>query len=155
MASVMEMAGGVRVRGNGTAALGQSLAWRVGLVVATCAILGFHLAQWLWGGFILLFLYGVIRLAELGSTRKAFYAAVAVGYAAYAPHVTFLWIIFGGAAVVLWGVLAVWLGVFVVLARGVRRSWGTGALVLLAPWLWLGTEYFRSELYYLRVDCVK
>jgi apolipoprotein N-acyltransferase len=127
-----------------------ALSWVGGLITAVGTVMSFHLAQEVWGGWIVLFLYGVVRLAELGSWRKAFYLTVAVGYGAYAPHLTFLWTIFGPAALVLWGVLAVWLGLFVLLARGVRRHWGPGAMVLLVPWLWLGTEYFRSELYYLR-----
>jgi apolipoprotein N-acyltransferase len=114
------------------------------------AVLSFHLAQWLWGGLIVVFLYGVARLAEFRSWRGSFYTAVAVGYAAYSPHLLFLWTIFGAASVVLWGVLAVWLGIFVVMVRAVRWQWGRGWMVVLAPWLWLATEYFRSELYYLR-----
>ncbi len=150
MAAIAEMAGSRGAAGSGSRALAPALSWPAGLVTAMGAVASFHLAQWLWGGFILGFLYGVVRLTEMGSRRKAFYTTVAVGYAAYAPHVTFLWTIFGAAALVLWGILAVWLGVFVLLARSVRLRWGVGALVLLAPWLWLGTEYFRSELYYLR-----
>jgi apolipoprotein N-acyltransferase len=124
--------------------------WRYGVVMAVVAVLGFHLSQRMWGGWVLLFLYGVLRLSELGRWRASFYSAVAVGYAAYAPHLMFLWTIFGGAAVVLWGILAVWLGIFVVFVRVVRCRWGRGWMVVLAPWFWLATEYFRSEVYYLR-----
>jgi apolipoprotein N-acyltransferase len=150
MATIADLAGQRGATGSGSVALFPALSWPAGLVTAVGAVAGFHLAQWFWGGFILVFLYGVVRLTELGSGRKAFYTTVAVGYAAYVPHAAFLWIIFGAAALVLWGILALWLGVFVVLARGVRQRWGARVLVLLAPWLWLGTEYFRSELYYLR-----
>ncbi len=118
--------------------------------MAALAVFSFHAAQWVWGGMILLFPYGAARLARFSSGRKAFYTAVVVGYGAYVPHLMFLWTIFGAAALVLWGILAFWLGAFVLLAWGVRRRWGTRALVFLLPWLWLGTEYFRSELYYLR-----
>ena len=68
----------------------------------------------------------------------------------YAPHLAFFWRIFGPAAVALWLVLGLWLGFFLSLVRFCRERLGKVVSVLLAPWLWMGLEYFRSELYYLR-----
>jgi apolipoprotein N-acyltransferase len=139
-----------RVLTQGSEVGDEALTWPEGLATAVGSVIAFHAAQWLWGGMILVFLYGVARLTGFSTGRKGFYTALGVGYGAYAPHLLFMWTIFGAAALVLWGILAAWLGLFVLLARSVRRRWGTGVMVILAPWLWLGTEYFRSELYYLR-----
>jgi apolipoprotein N-acyltransferase len=68
----------------------------------------------------------------------------------YAPHLAFFWTIFGAAAIALWLVLGFWLGLFLSLVRFARERWGKRAAVILAPLLWMGLEYFRSELYYLR-----
>ena len=139
-----------RVLADGWALAGAGRGFLVASMWALGAVVSFHAAQWVWGGFILFFLYGLVRLAESSSGRRAFYISLGVGYAAYAPHLWFFWTIFGPAAVVLWGILAVWLSLAVVLAAGIRRRWGIGWMVGLLPWFWLGLEYFRSELYYLR-----
>src|SRR5437899_1337104 len=68
----------------------------------------------------------------------------------YAPHLAFFWRIFGPAAIGLWLLLGFWLGLFLALVRFAREKWGIVAAVCLAPLLWTGFEYFRSELYYLR-----
>ena len=75
---------------------------------------------------------------------------LAVGLGIYGPQLAFFRGIFGPAAIVLWLVLAFWLGVFVVILHQVQRRWGTRWAVALAPMGWLGLEFFRSELYYLR-----
>ena len=101
-------------------------------------------------GFILLFLFGIVGLTNLNSTRKAFYFGVVIGLFVYGPHLSFFWGIFGWMAALLWLVLAFWLGVFMALGRAVRLRFGALGLVLI-PFLWTGIEYFRSELYYLKV----
>ena len=80
----------------------------------------------------------------------AFYTGLTVGLGLYAPQLAFFWGIFGPAAITLWLVLAFWLGLFLLTLHGVDRYWGSGWATGLAPVLWLGTEFFRSELYYLR-----
>ena len=85
-----------------------------------------------------------------GSIRTGFGAGLLAGMATFAPHLGFFWTIFGPEAVALWLVLAFWPALFVALSVGIRRSHGRLAASLLVPLLWLGTEYFRSELYYLR-----
>ena len=125
--------------------------WKEALLLAAGGVAAFHLAY----AFpplcflIAVYPYCLFRLADLPTTRKAFYFGLTVGYAVYAPHLTFFWTIFGWPAVALWAVLAFWLGLFVALARLCRRRFGRLAVVLV-PFLWTGLEYFRSELYYLR-----
>jgi apolipoprotein N-acyltransferase len=73
-----------------------------------------------------------------------------VGFVIGASHLDFFWRIFGPGAAALWVVLAVWIGLFALLSRQCLRRFGFGWWVVLAPFLWLGLEYFRSELYFLR-----
>src|SRR3989454_11762138 len=125
--------------------------WKWFLLLAVGSVAAFHLAY----GFpplsflVVVFLYCLFQLTAMPTPRKAFYFGLAIGYAVYAPHLTFFWTIFGWPAIALWTVLAFWLGLFVALARLCRRRRGRLA-VLLVPFVWTGLEYFRSELYYLR-----
>lgn len=110
------------------------------------------------------FLVCLMALAgRLGNARRAFNWGVVIGLAAYVPHLHFFWNVFVGPAAnaleksiailgvgALWMVLPVWLAVFLGLATWVRGRAGGAAAVLLAPLLWTGVEYFRSELYPLR-----
>lgn len=99
---------------------------------------------------IVVYLYCLISLARVKTSRQAFYFGLGVGMLAYPIQATFFWNIFGPTAIALWFVLAFWLGLFVVLSRlclvNFKMPWGA----LLIPFLWTGVEYFRSELYYLR-----
>jgi apolipoprotein N-acyltransferase len=47
-------------------------------------------------------------------------------------------------------VLAFWIALFGLTLRLVRLRFGNGWMLVLAPFIWTGLEYFRSELYYLR-----
>ena len=129
----------------------RNSSWNAAFVRVAGAAAAFHLAyaftplRFL----IVVYLYCLVLLAELPTPRMAFYSGLALGYAVYAPHLTFFWKIFGWPAVVLWTVLAFWLGLFVALARLCRNKYGRLA-VALVPFVWTGFEYFRSELYYLR-----
>jgi apolipoprotein N-acyltransferase len=99
---------------------------------------------------VILYLFALVQLATADGWRRAFYSGLAVGLLVAAVRLAFFWRIFSGGAGALWMVFAFWVGLFVVLARLclVRFSpkWGW----LLIPWVWVGLEYFRSELYYLR-----
>ncbi len=116
------------------------------------AVATFHLGflyvplSWL----VLVWLGCLFALRRTSCGRWAFYTGLAIGLAIYGPQLHFFWNIFGPAAIALWLVLALWLGLFVLLLQGVDRYWGAHGAVALAPVLWLGLEYFRSELYYLR-----
>src|SRR5439155_14621448 len=67
-----------------------------------------------------------------------------------APQLTCFWTIFGPTAIVLWLILAFWIGLFVALTRLCLVRFGPIRGALFIPFLWTGLEYFRSELYYLR-----
>jgi len=129
----------------------QALSWKQGLFLTAGAVTAFHLAYAFppLGFLIILYLHCLFQLAALPTPRKAFYFGLIAGYAVYAPPLTFFWRIFGWPAIVLWTVLAFWLGLFVALARLCRSRFGRLAVVLV-PLVWVGLEYFRSEVYYLR-----
>jgi len=119
---------------------------------AALSVAAFHLAYEVpaLSFLIVVYLFGLIQLTRLSTSRQAFYYGLAVGYAVYAPHLTFFWTIFGWPAVALWTVLAFWLGLFVALGRLCRLQFGRVTAAILIPFVWTGLEYFRSELYYLR-----
>lgn len=122
------------------------------VVVALVGMALFHLAfqDVALHGLGLGWLSCLFLLRRTACGRWAFYTGLAVGLGIYGPQLHFFWGLFGPAAVVLWLVLAFWLALFLLLLHGVDRYWGTGWAVALAPVLWLGLEFFRSELYYLR-----
>ena len=129
----------------------QTLSWRRALLLAVGAVAAFHLAYTFppLAFLVVVFLFFLFQLAALPTPRQAFYFGLTIGYAVYAPHLTFFWHIFGWPALALWTVLAFWLGLFIALARLCRLKFGRLAVVLV-PFVWTGLEYFRSELYYLR-----
>jgi apolipoprotein N-acyltransferase len=99
---------------------------------------------------IVLYLFALLQLAQADRWRKAFYSGLTVGLLIAVVRLEFFWRIFSGGAGALWLVYAFWIGLFVALARlclvrlGPRWGW------LVVPFVWMGLEYFRSELYYLR-----
>ena len=92
----------------------------------------------------------LVRLAGQPSVRRAFYFGLAAGFLCYAPQLAFFWRIFGAAAIVLWLVVAFWIGLFTAMVCGSARRWGKARTLWLVPVIWTGLEYFRSELYYLK-----
>lgn len=122
----------------------------LGLALASVAAfhLGFLFAPLWW--LVLVWLGGLFALRRVPCGRWAFYTGLAIGLGIYGPQLHFFWTIFGPAAFLLWLILAFWLALFLLLLHGVDRYWGTGWALALAPVLWLGLEFFRSELYYLR-----
>jgi apolipoprotein N-acyltransferase len=116
------------------------------------AIASFHLAySFAQCSFLIaVYLFCLFRLTHLNTPRKAFYIGLAIGIAIYAPQLAFFWNLFQGAAIALWLVLAFWIGLFLLLSQQTRKKLGAKYLALLVPFLWIGLEYFRSELYYLR-----
>jgi len=101
-----------------------------------------------------LFIFGyaccLIRLAGQPTVRRAFYFGLAAGFLCAATQLFFFWNIFRVAAVVLWLVLAFWVGLFTAISRGCIQRWGRASAVWLIPFIWTGVEYFRSELYYFK-----
>jgi len=94
--------------------------------------------------------FGLVKLTDQPSIRRAFYFGLATGFLCYAPQLFFFWRIFSAAAIVLWLVLAFWIGLFTAIVCGSIRRWGKIKTAWLIPFVWTGIEYFRSELYYLR-----
>ena len=101
---------------------------------------------------LLIFGYALalVRLTDQPSVRRAFYFGLATGFLCYAPQLYFFWSIFGSTAIVLWLVLAFWIGLFTAIVCGSTRRWGKIKVLWLIPIIWTGLEYFRSELYYLK-----
>jgi apolipoprotein N-acyltransferase len=92
----------------------------------------------------------LVRLADQTTVRRAFYFGLATGFLCYAPQLFFFWTIFKAAAIVLWLILAFWIGLFAAIVCGSIRRWGKLNVTWLIPIVWTGIEYFRSELYYLK-----
>lgn len=122
------------------------------LLLAIVAVASFHLAYEVpaFSILIIVFVFCLFRLTHLEIARQAFYFGLGIGLLIYGPQLVFLWNIFGAGAIQLWLVLAFWIALFLVLGRACLVRFGPIALACLAPFLWTGLEYFRSELYYLR-----
>jgi apolipoprotein N-acyltransferase len=128
-----------------TLSLASFIAWSL------VALASFHAAHTLGLGWLLIpCAYALIELSRASTRRKVFYPMLALGFLFYAPQLGFFWGIFGAAAIALWLVLAFWIALFGLTLRLVRLRFGEGWMLALAPFIWTGLEYFRSELYYLR-----
>jgi apolipoprotein N-acyltransferase len=119
------------------------------------AIISFHLAYTYsqLAFLILLYLFCLLQLGRLKSKRLAFYAGLFTGLGC-ALQASFFWNIFGAAAIALWLILAFWTALFVILSQLCRSRFDKFLPILLIPLLWIGLEYFRSELYYLRFSWI-
>jgi apolipoprotein N-acyltransferase len=102
-------------------------------------------------GFLIFgYAFFLVRLTNQSTVRQAFYIGLATGFLCYAPQLFFFWHIFNLAAVVLWLILAAWLGLFAAICCGCLRGGLPDKIMWLIPIVWTGLEYFRSELYYLK-----
>ena len=130
----------------------NTLPLRKALPYAAVAAVAFHLAYAspALSLFIVVYSFCLFQLARVGTARQASYLGLAVGLLTVGPQLHCFWTIFGPSAIALWYVLAFWIGLFVALARLCLIRFGPVWAVMLAPFLWTGLEYFRSELYYLR-----
>jgi len=77
---------------------------------------------------MVLFGYCLLGIAEVRSARLAFYLGLVVGLGCYAPHLWFFYGIFNAAAVVLWVILAFYVGLFVLLTHRTRKQFGRTTL---------------------------
>jgi apolipoprotein N-acyltransferase len=134
----------------------EFLGWKAGLGWAVVAIASFHLAYAFsfCNCLVLLFLFGLAQIGRVRTSRIAMYTGLGLGLCIYGPQLGFFWRIFGPSAIALWLVLCFWLGVFLVLLRQAYFQLGCVGAGLLAPFLWMGVEYFRSELYFLRFSWI-
>lgn len=116
------------------------------------ALACFHIAYavpnsgWMICGFPLFLIQALSHLSQ----RQGFYLGLLTGLLAYAPQLHFFAHLFGAAALLLWLILALWIAFFLVLGRIAIERHGRFLGAWLLPFLWIGLEYFRSELYYLR-----
>ncbi|MEI9863374.1 MAG: hypothetical protein WDN00_02230 [Limisphaerales bacterium] len=99
------------------------------LLYAALAIVCFQIAytstKYPWAGlFIFGYAYGLVRLTDQSSVRRAFYFGLATGFLSVVPQAGFFWTIFGPAAIVLWLVFAFWIGLFTATSCGCIRRWG-------------------------------
>ena len=94
--------------------------------------------------------FGLVKLTGQPNVRRAFYFGLTTGFLCYAPQLFFFFRIFNVAAIVLWLVLAFWVGLFAAIVCGSARRWGKVKTAWLIPIIWTGIEYFRSELYFLK-----
>lgn len=131
------------------------LGWKKSFLCLTLAIVCFNLAyaslkipvlDWLIFGYA----YFLIQLADQPAVRRAFYFGLGAGFACAAGQAFFFWHIFHAAAVILWLVFGFWIGLFTAISCGCLQRWGKAKAVWLIPFIWTGTEYFRSELYYFK-----
>lgn len=135
------------------------------LLLAAGAVLSFHVAYLThWGAVAMpMFFAFLVAGTRLDTLRRVFNYGVGIGLLCYAPHLGFFWNVFVGPASgtveriagitgvgALWMVLPIWLAIFLMLAAFVRRRSPAWAAVLLIPTVWMGIEYFRSELYVLK-----
>lgn len=132
-----------------------ALGWKQSLVLLAAAVVCFqsaYAAQCFPAAGLLIFGYvmAVVRMTAQPTARRAFYFGLAAGFLCYAPQLAFFFNIFNAAAVVLWLILAFWLGLFSAIVFGLMRRWGRARAAWLVPVIWTGLEYFRSELYYLK-----
>jgi apolipoprotein N-acyltransferase len=115
-------------------------------------VLVFHAAYaWPQTGFLtVVYLFALVQLARADTWRKAFYAGLAVGMGISSVKLAFFWRIFSAGAIALWLVYAFWIGLFAILGRACLKKFPTPLSWFALPFVWIGPEYFRSELYYLR-----
>lgn len=99
---------------------------------------------------VLAYLGSLFALRRLATARQAFYVGLAIGVGVFVPQMGFLWTIFQAAAIPLWLILALFHAAFLLLLNRVEFRLGTKWAIILAPALWCGIEYFRSEVWWLR-----
>ena len=133
----------------------QTLGWKKSFLWLALAVACFHAAYTsihfpAAGLPIFGYAFGLVKLTDQPNVRRAFYFGLATGFLCYAPQLFFFFRIFNVAAVVLWLVLAFWVGLFSAIVCGSARRWGKVKTAWLIPIIWTGIEYFRSELYFLK-----
>ena len=133
----------------------QTLGWKKSFLWLALAVACFHAAytsiHYPAAGLLIFgYAFGLVKLTDQPNVRRAFYFGLATGFLCYAPQLFFFWRIFNAAAIVLWLVLASWVGLFAAIVCGSARRWGKVKTAWLIPIIWTGIEYFRSELYYLK-----
>ena len=132
--------------------LAGTLSWGRAALWATGAVVAFNLAYEVpvLSILIVAYLFCLLQLARARTGRQAFYTGLGVGLLTAGLQLQCFWAIFGPGAAALWLILAFWIGSFAALSRLCLARFGIRWTIAMAPILWTGLEYFRSELYYLR-----
>ena len=99
---------------------------------------------------VLMALPALCLLSRQRSAWRAFGIGLLVAFAMYVPSLAFFMKIFGPFAILLWFILSVPVGIFLLLLNFAHRRLGPIWALCLTPVLWTGLEYFRSEVWYLR-----
>jgi len=133
----------------------QPLTWTKSFLWLAVAVGCFHAAYTSihvpGAGFMIIgYAFALVQLTNQPTVRRAFYFGLAAGFFSYGPQLWFFYKIFSMAAVVLWLILAFWVGLFSAIIHVATRRWGRARAAWLIPIVWTGLEYFRSELYYLK-----
>jgi apolipoprotein N-acyltransferase len=133
----------------------ETLGWKKSFLWLAFAVACFHAAytsiHYPAAGLLIFgYAFGLVKLTDQPNVRRAFYFGLATGFLCYAPQLFFFFRIFNVAAIVLWLVLAFWVGLFAAMVCGCARRWGKVKTAWLIPIIWTGIEYFRSELYFLK-----
>ena len=124
-----------------------TLSWRWTSLYAAGAVAAFHLAYG-WPALSVLtvaYLAGLFQLARARTGRQAFYTGLAVGLLTVGPQLKCFQVIFGPAAIVLWLIIALWIGLFAALVRLCLVRLGPLRTALLAPFLWTGFKCFPQR----------
>lgn len=135
---------------NSNLELPKTLAW------STLAIVGFQAAYAipvLALPFQMLFAFALAQLVDTKVSRGAFYGGLGIGFSLAAIQLTFFATVFGGGAIALWLIIGLWFAHFTWLGHRINDRFPQWAWLLI-PIAWVGLEYFRSELYYLRFSWV-
>src|SRR4029077_17134955 len=127
------------------------LSTRASLFLGAVAVAAFEIAAEFEAAapLVIVYLACLFALARVKSTRWAFYLGLVIGWSIAALQLQFFVDVFGWAAVGLWAIFGIWIAFFVLLPRIVVGRWPQYG-VLWLPIVWLGLEYFRCELYFLR-----
>ncbi len=102
----------------------------------------------------LMFMGFIFHLRNCSTPRVAFYSGACAAYVVYAPPLMFFhsvfdvgWgrIPFSPLALILWGILAAWVGIAAAILCWVQARQGARTTAFLAPWIWMGIEFIRCE----------
>jgi apolipoprotein N-acyltransferase len=150
-----------RIRSNELAGISPPLSVKTTFVLPhlplpfliVVAALFYNAALWFQPGAVWLTAASATALCAMvraKTARRAFYGGIAAALAIYVPHLWFLTTIFDLIAIPLWLSIALWPGLFCGTLHVLHRKWGVAPALAAAPLLWMGLEYYRSEVWLLK-----
>jgi len=101
---------------------------------------------------LVLLVFPLLLLATTNTApRRAFYLGLLQGTVGYGATLSWLFHIFGRAAIPLFGIIALFTALFCLALNFLeKRISSPGLKVLLAATLWTAIEFYRAELFFLR-----